>query len=351
MDLKNAEILAVGTWEGSQTVTFDESTLDSMVLAFAKLNQTGRVPLKLGHNDEQAITDGQPALGWVQRVWREGKKLLADFTDLPTAVYEAIRKGLYKFVSSEVLLDSKVGGESFPAVLDAVALLGADIPAVSNLKDLQSLTMARRPEGITFVQRVVFSRRDSLTGEHKVMPEDNKTDADKLRDLTVAEVKMEAERKALDAEKAEFKRRQEAAEAAEKRATINKHRDERKAQFDRAVKEGRITSAQRDTGEKLLRFGDDAAVLGVTSADVDEAISAMAGRRASGGRTSFTRNGTQDERSAEAQPGDELADAIAEQQKEYEEKGKIWGPEDAARLARGNRAVVRQWMDSIGGGR
>lgn len=350
MDLKNAEILAVGTWEGSQVVTFDESLLDAMVLAFAKLNQAGRVPLKLGHNEEQPVTDGQPALGWVQRVWRDGKKLLADFTDLPTAVYEAIRKGLYKFVSSEVLLDSKVGGESFPAVLDAVALLGADIPAVSNLKDLQSLTMARRLEGITFAQRVVFSRRDSLTGDHKSMAED-KTDIEKLRDLTVDQVNLKAERERLDAEKAEFKRTQQEAEAAAKRATINKHRDERKAQFDRAVKEGKITSAQRDTGEKLLRFGDDAAVLQVTSADVDEAISAMAGRRSTGGRSAFSRGGSQEERSTEAQPGEELADGIAEAQKEFEEKGKVWGPEDAARFARANRATVRAWMDSIGGGR
>jgi hypothetical protein len=350
MDLKNAEILAVGTWEGSQVVTFDESTLDDMVRAFAALNQAGRVPLKLGHNAEQSVTDGHPALGWVQRVWRDGQRLLADFTDIPTIVYEAIRKGLYKFVSSEVLLDSKVGGESFAAVLDAVALLGADIPAVSNLKDLQSLTMARRLEGITFAQRVVFSRRESPTGDKKVMAEE-KTDNDKLRDLTVAEVKIEAERKALDAEKAEFKRSQEAAAAAEKRATINKHRDERKAQFDRAVKEGRITSAQRDTGEKLLRFGDDAAVLGVTSADVDEAISAMAGKRGAASRAAFTRGGSQEERQAESTPGDELAEAIAEQQKEFEDKGKVWGPEDAAKFARANRASVRAWMDSIPGGR
>src|ERR1700740_262316 len=111
MELKNAEILAVGTWQGSVEVTFDESVLDGMVRAFTKLNQAGRVPLKLGHNTEQSVTDGQPALGWGQRIWRDGQKLLADFSDMPTAIYEAIRKGLYKFISSEVLLDNKVGEE------------------------------------------------------------------------------------------------------------------------------------------------------------------------------------------------------------------------------------------------
>lgn len=95
------------------------------------------MPLKLGHNGDQPLTDGQPALGWVSRVYRDGRKLLADFIDMPTSIYEMVKAGLYKFVSVELAKNVLAGTREIPWVLDAVALLGADQPAVGTLKDLQ----------------------------------------------------------------------------------------------------------------------------------------------------------------------------------------------------------------------
>lgn len=353
-ELKGAEILAVGTWHGNITVNITDEILDSIVTAFGKFSQAGRVPLKLGHNKKQPVTDGQPALGWVQRVWKDGGKLLADFSDMPKLVYDTVKAGLYKFISSEVLLDVDVDGDMFPGILDAVALLGADIPAVSGLKDLQALTASRAPFPIgTGGRLVAFSRQDSNTqalgGKGKMSGEN--IDQDALRQLTVDQVNLKAEQERLAAEKAEFKRQQDAHAEQQRKESINRHRQDRKAQFDKAVKDKKITSAQRDTAEKLMRFSDDNSVLQVTAAEVDEAITAMAAtNRGSGSRASFSQGGSRESGTGRESdlPGDELAERIAAAQADAEAKGKVWGPEDAATFARGNRQLVRGWMDSIG---
>ncbi len=150
-ELKGAEIFAAGRWNGQ---TFDEDDLDNIVKSFEALGLSGRIPLKIGHNFEQPLTDGQPALGWVDRIWRDGKKLLANFRDVPRVVYDAIRAGRYKHVSIELLRDVQADTRTVPFVLDAVALLGADVPAVGSLKDLQSLTLS----ALRGRERLVFSQ-------------------------------------------------------------------------------------------------------------------------------------------------------------------------------------------------
>jgi len=149
--LAGAEIFATGTHNG---LSFGEDDLDAIVQAFDALGLAGRIPLKFGHNVEQPMTDGQPSLGWVERIWREGKKLLADFRDVPAVVYEAIRNGRYKHVSVELLRDVRSDSRIVPLVLDAVALLGADIPAVGSLRDLQSLALTR----LRGTERLVFAQ-------------------------------------------------------------------------------------------------------------------------------------------------------------------------------------------------
>lgn len=154
-EIKGAEIFDAGTWNG---LTFTQADVESIVTSFNALNLGGRIPLKFGHRGKDAREDDtQPALGWVSRVYREGTKLLADFVDVPSQVYQAIKSGLYKFVSVELLKDVQAGTRLIPWTLDAVALLGATAPAVGTLADLQSLTMARRA---TFpaAERLSFSR-------------------------------------------------------------------------------------------------------------------------------------------------------------------------------------------------
>jgi len=173
MNLNGVEIFRVGRWNDVRTFTEDD--LQAMEDSFNALALAGRTPLKLGHNDEQPLTDGQPALGWVERVWRDGEVLKADFTGMPRAVHEAVRAGLYKHVSVELLRDVIAGNKEYPWVLSAVALLGADIPAVSGLRDLQSLTMARR------VQFASGTRMTFTTGGREPMDETTKLKAENER--------------------------------------------------------------------------------------------------------------------------------------------------------------------------
>lgn len=141
-ELKGVEIFAAGTWNGD---LYSEKDLDSIVSAYDKMPR--RPPLKLGHSETQKFfgqTDGAPALGWVEKVYRNGKKLLADFTKVPDVVANFIRTGNYDRVSAEIYWNFKLpeGDTVLPRALKAVSLLGADMPAITSLQDLQTVLMA-----------------------------------------------------------------------------------------------------------------------------------------------------------------------------------------------------------------
>ena len=96
-ELKGREIFAVGVWNDME---FSGADLDDIVSNFNKLGDTHKVPLKFGHDANHS--DGQPAIGWVSRLFKEGNKLFADFSDMPRTVFEAIKNKLYRTVSIEI---------------------------------------------------------------------------------------------------------------------------------------------------------------------------------------------------------------------------------------------------------
>lgn len=147
----DAEIFAVGFWNGWD---FTVDDLRDIVIAFDSLKEIHKVPLKMGHNDEQPMTDGQPSLGWVENIWVAGNKLMARFSNIPEIVYKAFKQKLYKHVSIE--LDSGVQhkGSYYSMVLSGVALLGADIPAVNTLSDL---TAFMSKDNLVFKERIAFT--------------------------------------------------------------------------------------------------------------------------------------------------------------------------------------------------
>jgi len=134
-NINGIEIFSTGVWNGDKYTAKD---LDAMVSNFEK---TGfQPPLKLGHNEEQPeMKDGEPALGYVDKIYKNGNKLLADFKELPKKVYEAMKRGNYKRVSSEIYWNYKNNGSVLDRVLKAVALLGSEIPAVTNLEAIEGL--------------------------------------------------------------------------------------------------------------------------------------------------------------------------------------------------------------------
>jgi hypothetical protein len=207
-------------------------------------------------------------------VYREGSKLLADFTDMPTSIYEMVKSGRYKFVSVELLKNVTAGTRVIPWVLDAVALLGADQPAVGTLKDLQSLTMKRKP-AFQARARVAFQRDTKFfsTGATKAMDEKEVQAA-----ITAA---LDKQAKDLRAEftsqlTAETKKaRDEAKAEADKQvatAAAESHRGQIKERFERAVKAEALLPAKRESFFKYNRVDDDAAVVQIKLEEVDAYI-------------------------------------------------------------------------------
>lgn len=140
--LSRVQILRTGTWTGSAGPTkFTTDDLDQVVQSFDALGtKLGLRPhLKLGHTDAQKFfgqRSGFPSLGEVAAVYREDDVLYADFVNVPEALLDLVVKRRYTQVSVELYPSYEYEGSKFSNVLVAVALLGAELPAVKGLKDL-----------------------------------------------------------------------------------------------------------------------------------------------------------------------------------------------------------------------
>jgi len=261
------EIFAVGKWNGME---FTESDLHAIAAAFELLQNNHQVPLKFGHNDQQPMTDGQPALGWVDRVWVDGQKLLARFTDLPAIVYEAMKKKLYKNVSVELDIGVNYKGNTFPFVLSGVALLGADIPAVNTLKDLTHYL--RRSVNFSAGRRAVFSANaDNQEGGNIMeLAELTKKIAEltaQVSTLTTENAAFKAEKLEMSAKIAKFETDAKTRDEVEAKARVSAKRAQIVGLLEEGVKSEAITPAAREQFSKLMRIDDDVAVMAI---DVEE---------------------------------------------------------------------------------
>lgn len=254
----DAEVFAVGTWNGYE---FKEADLEKMVESFKALNGGGflEVPLKFGHNDEQPMTDGTPALGWVTDLYlkkddKGRSKLMAKLDNVPEVVHSAVKAGRYRKVSIELEFDVKHKGTQYPYVMTGIALLGADLPAVNTLADLTAYM--GRGDSLVASRSASFSAVSGKleTKEPKMAEIDDK----ELEQLRAQAAKAET----LEAEKAEFERKQAAQAVETSRKAVND-------QLDAAVKDMRITPAQRVGFAKALRVDDDGAVVGITAETVE----------------------------------------------------------------------------------
>ena len=232
-----AEILSVGVWNGDK---FTQDDLDEMVKASKELAEV-KPPLKLGHNNKQPMSDGMFSLGWVKAgsLRTQAGKLLATFSQVPDVIVNLIKKGLYKRVSSEVYFNYRKAGKVYKRVLAGVALLGADIPAVSNLADLDKY-LAQAPDGGSFDAIQVYSIEVDDMGSIKT---------DKGDDMSEYKAKFEAEEKAkktalADADKAKTDLKKFQEDQAEKDKKTNG--ESFKAYCEKQVKDGKMTPASRD---------------------------------------------------------------------------------------------------------
>lgn len=303
----NVEIFAPGTWNG---FPFSVADMRGMVEAFKALKDNIQVPLKFGHNDEQPMTDGQPALGWVADVWLEEKgkdgkpKLMAKFIDMPKVVIDAIKKRLFKNVSVELAFDATHKGKVYDYALTGVALLGADLPAVNTLADLQAfMSRDANQGGLVFSRQMAFSALDYAESKPKSIGGTMPTPEELQAQLDEANAKIGKFTADAAARDATDKLRQE----ADATAAIKLHRETLLGKFDTAIKGGKLLPAQREAFTASLGINDDARVMSVTAEQVDAILGAQS---ASFSREPGSRQGEPDASTADA--GEQLSDMAYE---------------------------------------
>lgn len=256
--IQNVEIFKVGTWFASgKKMKITGDNLDEMVASFEALNtKPGFIPaLKLGHSAMQKFfgnNQGAPRLGFVEKIWRAGDKILANFSDVPDVLVDLIEKGRYNQVSVEVFPKYEFEGKVFKNLLTAVALLGAELPAVKGLKDLASSLFVAE-EFDSEQARIEYTEEDQ-------MEKFTQEQVDALTEAAIAKAIKEAETKftedtadlntRLAAQDEEIKGlredKEKAAEDAAKFAETQRT-SQLKALFDQGVKDGKFLPKQEES--------------------------------------------------------------------------------------------------------
>jgi len=86
---------------------------------------------------------------------------MATIKNVPAKIYELIKNKRYGRFSAEVYFDAFIKEKPFRRALKAVALLGADTPAVSSMNDLVNLY--KRDETIKYSQIVNTDKGDDMS--------------------------------------------------------------------------------------------------------------------------------------------------------------------------------------------
>lgn len=152
-DLTGIEILRAGgpyhgmgsPPEGDYLTVAD---LEESARAYRELAGEVAAPVWLGHDSEQALlknsgltgADGEPAAGWVENVRVQGSRLVADLKKVPAKVARLLRAGAWRRCS--VVYEpsyTSASGQTYRNVITGLGLLGAKLPAVSDLDDLVRL--------------------------------------------------------------------------------------------------------------------------------------------------------------------------------------------------------------------
>ncbi|MCS7015609.1 MAG: hypothetical protein NZM42_05740 [Gemmatales bacterium] len=168
--VRNVEIFAAGTWHGQH---FGAAELEQIAENFERFSRTVppviRPPVVLGHEEDQSWLrqSGLPAAGWVHDVWRDGRRLLAHFSEVPALVAQLINQRAYRQVSVELYRDFEHEGRHYGWTLRRVALLGGELPAVRGLADLPRAEFTDPETPCVLVTRAVSSTASLDSGARR----------------------------------------------------------------------------------------------------------------------------------------------------------------------------------------
>lgn len=274
--LNEVEIMRTGTFnpggaaEGRR-VTITEDDLSQMVDSFNDLVPVGGFTpvLKLGHTEAQRFmgqSTGAPNLGVIEKIWREGAKVLANFANVPDAVVDLIRQKRFNNVSVEVVPSLEFDGKTFTNVLTAVALLGAELPAVKGLKELSAAVFTQaevvpiQAEGtITYEWETETMPDTKLTQEqHEALLE-----AAVSKAVATAKAEFSAETEKLTAERDEAREAVKTVKTEFAAYTDKVAQAEANALVETAIKDGKLLPKQKDAAlafamnlSGTVKFGD-----------------------------------------------------------------------------------------------
>jgi len=155
-ELNDIEVFAKGKWNGHEITSAD---IDDIVTNTNEILDKLKPMVKLGHSDEQELLtkSGFPAGGWITKLKRVGDKILVNIKEVPKVLYELIKNGAYKRISSEIINDyiEPSTKKGYRRVLSAIAFLGGDLPAVTNLKDIAALYDADKNANIIIFEKEI----------------------------------------------------------------------------------------------------------------------------------------------------------------------------------------------------
>lgn len=145
-------VYAIGSPVGGDF--YSREDLEGMAAAHVALGDEIRAPIKLGHSDRQqllaasGLTKGEmPAAGWldsatfrVEEAADGATRLLADAKAVPKKLADLMEVGAYRTRSSEIRsYASQKTQQEYPWVVDGLALMGEQLPAIQTLDDVHKL--------------------------------------------------------------------------------------------------------------------------------------------------------------------------------------------------------------------
>ena len=273
--LKDVEVFGTGEWNKHKITDED---LDNIVNGTNEIIDQLKPKVKLGHDDKQEILQksGLPAGGWITKLKKVGDKILVDIKEVPKVLYQLVKNGAYKRISSEILYDYTEPStkKKYKKVLSAIAFLGADLPAVTNLKDIAALYDADENANLIIYEKEKMTKKvnnkkgveyimadglkiTELDGKKFVAVEDYEKLTKEAEEQKGYKEKFEAEQKKSKESEEKLNKISKEKREAEIKTFINAHCSEKDMQFLPKQKEVLMALIGSTSDEKKIKFTVD----------------------------------------------------------------------------------------------
>jgi cation transport regulator ChaB len=267
-ELKDVEVFGTGEWNKHKITDED---LDNIVNGTNEIIDKLKPKVKLGHDDKQELLQksGYPAGGWITKLKKVGNKILVDIKEVPKVLYDLIKNGAYKRISSEILYDYTEPStkKKYEKVLSAIAFLGADLPAITNLKDIAALYDADENANLIIYEKqekikrkeVIYIMADGLKitevdGKKFVAVEDFEKITKEAGENKDYKVKFETEEKKAKEAEGKLNKISKEKREAEIKTFIDTHCSEKDMRFLPKQKEVLMTLIGSTSDEKKIKF-------------------------------------------------------------------------------------------------